>query len=207
MARSRSPLRRYATPRALKASASFSPLSWAALITDEQPSMRCVRVAPSSPSHQRCSCCVCAATDEPMAARIADSSMAKPKCFIAPSRIASSQRIFVRCICWIGLSFFRQRMQIAHQACEALVEHMRVDLCRRDVGMPKERLHDAQVGAVVQEVAGKSMTKHVRCHVFRAQAGRGGERLQFTGKMLTGDMTGSPGGREQPFRFREPACL
>src|SRR3974377_1635018 len=97
MARSNSPLRRYATPRALKASASCSPLSWSALITDEQPSMRCVGVAASAPSHQRCSCWVCAATDDPAAASVAESSVAAQKRLIAASGVASSQRNLLRC--------------------------------------------------------------------------------------------------------------
>src|SRR6516162_3820548 len=95
MARSTSPLRRYATPRALKASASCSPFSWSALITDEQPSMRCVGVAASAPSHHRCSCWVCAATDDPAAANVAESSVAALKRLIAASGVA--QRNLLRC--------------------------------------------------------------------------------------------------------------
>ena len=44
----------------------------------------------------------------------------------------------------------RQWMQVAHQALEPLLDHMGVDLRGRDVGMAQQRLHDAQIGAVVQ---------------------------------------------------------
>ena len=56
----------------------------------------------------------------------------------------------------------RQRMQIADQALQPLLHHMGVDLRGRDVGVAEQRLHDAQVGAVVQQMARKRMTQHMR---------------------------------------------
>jgi len=37
-----------------------------------------------------------------------------------------------------------------------------VDLRGSDVGMAEKRLHDAEIGAVVQEVAGEGVAEHVR---------------------------------------------
>ena len=59
---------------------------------------------------------------------------------------------------------------------------MGVDLRRRDIGMAEQLLHDAQIGAVLQQMAGEGMAQHVRADIGGAQAGRGGERLQSRAK-------------------------
>jgi len=56
----------------------------------------------------------------------------------------------------------RQRMQVAHQALEPFLDHMGVDLRGRDVGMAEQRLNDAQIGAVVQKMAGEGVAQHMR---------------------------------------------
>src|SRR6185503_14712035 len=56
----------------------------------------------------------------------------------------------------------RQWMQVAHQALQPLFHNMGVDLGSRDIRVAKQRLYDAQVGAVVQEMAGKCVAQHVR---------------------------------------------
>ena len=66
----------------------------------------------------------------------------------------------------------RQRMQVAHHALQPLVEHVGVDLRRRDVGMAEQLLHDAQVGAVLQEVAGEGVAQHVRADAVGPQRRR-----------------------------------
>jgi len=48
------------------------------------------------------------------------------------------------------------------QLLQALARHVRVDLRRRYIGVTEEHLHDAQIGAVIQEMGGKSMAQHVR---------------------------------------------
>ena len=110
----------------------------------------------------------------------------------------------------------RQRVQIAHQALEPLLQHMGVDLRGRDVGVAEQRLHDAQVGAVVQQVAGEGVAQHMRAHLLGAQAGGAGERLEVAGEMLAGEVPALAEGGEQPFRLgqrcrlgfhRRPACL
>jgi transposase len=43
---------------------------------------------------------------------------------------------------------------------------MSIYLRRRNIRMPQQHLHDAQVGAVVQQVAGKGMPQEIgRAHV------------------------------------------
>jgi len=53
-------------------------------------------------------------------------------------------------------------MQIAHKAFEPLFQHVGIDLRGRDVGVAEQRLHHAQVGAIVQEVTGESVAEHMR---------------------------------------------
>ena len=79
-------------------------------------------------------------------------------------------------------------MQIAHQALQALLQHMGVDLRRGNIGMAEQRLHHAQIGAVVQQVAGEGVAQHVRAHLRRRAARRCRERLELAGEMLARQM-------------------
>jgi len=45
--------------------------------------------------------------------------------------------------------------------------------------MAKQRLHHAQIRAVVQEMTGESMAQHVRAYLCGAQSGGAGERFEF----------------------------
>ena len=54
--------------------------------------------------------------------------------------------------------------------------------------MAEQRLHDAQVGAVVQQMARKRMSQHMRRDQPRRQPGRRRQFLQVAGKMLPGQM-------------------
>ena len=59
---------------------------------------------------------------------------------------------------------------------QAFARHVRVDLGRRNVTVSEQHLHDPQVGAVVQQVGGKSMAQRVRGE----RAGYlGGQRVAF----------------------------
>ena len=55
--------------------------------------------------------------------------------------------------------------------------------------MTEQRLHHAQVGAIVEKMTGKGMAQHVRAHLCRSQAGGGGEALEFAGEVLAGKVT------------------
>ena len=81
-------------------------------------------------------------------------------------------------------------MQVAHQRLQALFQHVGVNLRGRDVGVPEEGLHHAQVGAVMQQMAGEGVTQHMRAQARRCDVARGSERLQFAGEMLAGEVAG-----------------
>ena len=91
-------------------------------------------------------------------------------------------------------------MQVAHQAFQPFLQHVGIDLRGRDVGVAEQRLHDAQVGAVVQQVAGEGVAQHVRAHLLGAQPGAGRERLQFAREMLAGEVAAVAERGEQPLR-------
>ena len=77
---------------------------------------------------------------------------------------------------------------------------MGINLRSRNIGVTEQRLHHAQVRAVVQEMTGEGMAQHVRAQLCGTQSGGGGERLKFTGEVLASEMAGLAEGREQPFR-------
>ena len=95
---------------------------------------------------------------------------------IAVASIPDSGGVIHGCVQPSGnLLPFPQRVQIPHQALEPLLQHMGVDLRRRNVGVAEQGLHDAEVGAIVQEVAGEGVAEHVRADPVGRNAGIGGE--------------------------------
>src|SRR4029079_14484370 len=100
-----------------------------------------------------------------------------------------------------------QGVQVAHQALEAFLQHMGVDLRRGDVGVAEQGLYHAQVGAVVQEMARERVPQHVRTHLRRAQSGGACERLELARELLAGQMPGLAERREQPFALLVAALL
>ena len=96
------------------------------------------------------------------------------------------------CITRIGeashILFVRQRVQVANQTLQAFLQHMRIYLRGRNVGMAKKGLHDAQIGAIVQKMAGKSMAQDMGTDLAGAQTRRAGKAFQFTRQMLAGQM-------------------
>jgi hypothetical protein len=69
--------------------------------------------------------------------------------------------------------------------------------------MAEQGLHDAQVGAVMQQVAGEGVAQHMRRYQPRCQTGRGGEFFQVAREMLPRQVTALAEGGEQPFRVGE----
>jgi hypothetical protein len=61
-----------------------------------------------------------------------------------------------------NILFLAQRVQIAHQAFQALFEHVGINLRRRNIGVAEQCLYYAKIGTVVQQMAGKSVAQHVR---------------------------------------------
>ena len=60
----------------------------------------------------------------------------------------------------------------------ALVAHVRVQLGRREVGMPEHLLDAAEIGATLQQMRGKRVSEEVGVNSFRFQTGAFGEAAQ-----------------------------
>src|SRR5215475_11661318 len=83
---------------------------------------------------------------------------------------------------------------------------MRINLGGRDVGMAEQSLYHAQIGAVVQQMAGKCVAQDVGTHLLGEQARGDCEFLQLTGRVLPGQVP--PLGRyKQPFRLEGGVAL
>ena len=86
-------------------------------------------------------------------------------------------------LCEVARSLLlRQRVQVAHQAFEPLLQDMRVDLRGRYVGVAEQRLHDAQVGAVLQQVTGEGVAQDVRADLRGFQSGGCGSAFNSRAK-------------------------
>src|SRR5579885_1336039 len=55
----------------------------------------------------------------------------------------------------------RQGMVGLDEAAQTVLQHMRIDLGRRDIGVTQHLLNAAEVGAVPEEVAGEGMAQHM----------------------------------------------
>src|SRR6185369_15890815 len=55
---------------------------------------------------------------------------------------------------------------------------MRIDLCRRNVGVPEHLLHAAQIGAMIEQMARESMAQDVRRQPCRIEVGGHRQFLQ-----------------------------
>ena len=75
-------------------------------------------------------------------------------------------------------------MVIVHQSDQPFLQHMGVNLRGGDVGVAEQLLHGAQVGAVLQKVAGKGVAQHVRRYLRGGNAGPRGQPLQFARENL-----------------------
>ena len=89
-------------------------------------------------------------------------------------------------------------MQVAHQALQPLVEDVRVDLRRRDIGMPQQFLHHAQIRAVLQEMAGEGVSQYMRADLGRRQPRLRGEGLEIAPEGLPGQMPALAIRRKEP---------
>jgi hypothetical protein len=81
-----------------------------------------------------------------------------------------------------------ERMMLLDEPSQALLDDVGIDLRGRDVGMTKQLLHRAEIGASLQEMAGKSVAEHMRRDPYRIDAGGECERFQFLAEALAGEM-------------------
>ena len=79
-------------------------------------------------------------------------------------------------------------MMIVDQPHQPLLQHMGVDLRGRDVGVAEQLLHGAQIGAPLQQMAGKRVAQDMRRDPGRLDAGGGGEPFQLLAEALAGEM-------------------
>jgi hypothetical protein len=89
-------------------------------------------------------------------------------------------------------------MEITHQRFQAFFQHMRVNLCRRDVGVAEERLHHPQVGAVVQKVARKGVAQDMGAKPRRLNSAGGPQCLELACEVLARQVSLLAKRREQP---------
>lgn len=61
-----------------------------------------------------------------------------------------------------GMTRSSPGMMLSVQRLQAFARHMGVDLRRRQVGMPQQQLHRAQVCTVVEQVGRERMPQRVR---------------------------------------------
>ena len=99
-------------------------------------------------------------------------------------------------------SFVRQRMQIAHQALQSLLDDMGIDLCRGDVGVAKQRLDDSQIGSIVQKMTCKGVAQHMRTDEARRDAGGRCKLLEVACEVLPRQMAALARRWKQPLRDR-----
>src|SRR5881227_3024361 len=83
----------------------------------------------------------------------------------------------------------RQGMRRLDQPAQPLALHMRINLRRRDIGMSEHLLHASEIGAVIEQMAGKGMAQHMGRQPCRVEAGGEGELLEHLAATLPGQMS------------------
>src|SRR5947209_10760993 len=79
---------------------------------------------------------------------------------------------------------------------------MRINLRRRNIGMAEQLLDDAQIRAVLQQVAGKGVAQNVRADAPPGKTGRRRGRFEVACKSLAREVSAFAVGREEPGRAR-----
>src|SRR5262245_34592717 len=92
------------------------------------------------------------------------------------------------------------------QAPQPLLDDVGVDLRGRDVGVAEELLHGAEIGAALQQMAGKGVAEDVRRDARGLYPGGESKRLQLLAEALAGEMRASARGKE-PDRCALPFFL
>jgi hypothetical protein len=54
-------------------------------------------------------------------------------------------------------------VKLLYDIAQALLQNVRIDFGRRDIGVSEHRLDTPQIRAAFQKMRGKAVTKHVRC--------------------------------------------
>src|SRR6185312_10297581 len=96
---------------------------------------------------------------------------------------------------WLAIG---QWMKVAHECFQAFFQDVRINLCRRNIGMPEKCLHYTKIRAIVQQMAGEGMAQHMRAQARGLNSARRSERLEVACKMLTRQMAGFSERGKQP---------
>ena len=78
------------------------------------------------------------------------------------------------------------------QRDQRLRRNMRIDLCRRDIGVAEQGLHGAQIRAAFQQMGGKGVAQHMRADPIRRDAGSHGQALDQLVQPQPGEMRIAP---------------
>src|SRR5215207_9536841 len=97
-----------------------------------------------------------------------------------------------------------QRVMLLDEAPQPLLVDMGIDVRGRNVVVAEQLLHRSQIGAPLQQVAGKGMAQHMWRDPAGVDPGGECERLQLLTEALAGEMPAA-GGREEPGRRAFPA--
>src|SRR5437763_14536307 len=91
-------------------------------------------------------------------------------------------------------------MRRLNQPAQPLALHMRIDLRRRDIGMSEHLLHAPEIGAVIEQMAGKGMAQYMWRQPRRVETGGEGELLEHLAATLPGQVPCRAARRKQPAR-------
>ena len=84
-----------------------------------------------------------------------------------------------------------QGVMLFDEASEPLLYDMGIDLRGGNIGVAEKLLHRAEIGAPLQEMAGKGVTEHMRRDASGLDACGSRERLQLLAEALAGQMLAS----------------
>ena len=90
-------------------------------------------------------------------------------------------------------------MQVANKALQPFLYDMGIDLRGRDIGVAEQGLHDAQIRAIMQQMAGESVTQHMRADQPGAKPGMRRQFFQVSREMLTRQVSALAERGKQPF--------
>ena len=96
----------------------------------------------------------------------------------------------------------RQRMMRRDQLLQAVAHDMGIDLRGGDVGVAEHFLDAAQIGAVLQQMAGEGVAQHVGRQALRVEPGIERQLLQQLRATLARQMAAAAARRKQIARFR-----
>ena len=75
--------------------------------------------------------------------------------------VMGAQMRAIKGLALVSTVILGKRVMLQHQFRQALVQDMRIDFCRRDVGVTKQGLDRTQIGPIGQKMRRKGMAQRV----------------------------------------------